>query len=55
MGRMFSAKPRPLYPRESDPEPTVQEDGWASEFVWTGAGYLASIEIRPPDILAVAH
>jgi len=39
-------------PATVPPERTVQEGGWTSEFVWTGAGYLASTEIRPPNSLA---
>jgi hypothetical protein len=27
---------RPIYPRERDPVPTVQEAGWAPEPVWKG-------------------
>ena len=34
---MVNATPRPLYPRERDPVPTVQEAGWASRPVWLGA------------------
>jgi len=34
---VVNAKPRPLYPRERDPVPIVQETGWASGPVWTGA------------------
>jgi hypothetical protein len=36
---------RPLYPRERDPVPILQEAGWAPGLVWTGAGNLAPIEI----------
>ena len=41
MGWMVSATPRPLYPRERDPVPIVQEAGWAPGPVWTGAENLA--------------
>ena len=34
---MVNATPRPLYPQERDPVPTVQEAGWAPGPVWTGA------------------
>ena len=32
-----------MTPRERDPIPTVQEAGWASGPVWTGAKNLAPI------------
>ena len=34
---MINATPRPLYPRERDPVPIVQEAGWAAGPIWTGA------------------
>ena len=37
-----------LYPGK-DPEPIVQEAGWAPGPVWTSAGNLASTGIRFPD------
>ena len=36
-GGAFNATPRPLYSREREPVPIVQEVGWAPEPVWTGA------------------
>jgi len=33
---------QPLYLQERDPVPIVQEAGWASESIWTGA------KISPP-------
>ena len=36
---------RPLYPRERDPVPIVQEVGWASVPVWTGAQNLLPARI----------
>ena len=39
VGGQRHATPRSLYPREV---PIVQEVGWASEPVWTGAENLAS-------------
>jgi hypothetical protein len=33
----------PLYPRERDPEPIVQDAEWAPEPVWTGAENLAPL------------
>jgi hypothetical protein len=32
-----------------DPVPIVQEAGWATEPVWTGAENLAPTEIQSPD------
>jgi hypothetical protein len=40
---------RPLYLREWDPVPIVQEAGWAPGPVWTAAKFLAPTEIRSPD------
>jgi len=47
---VVNATSRPLYPRERDPVPTVQEAGWAPGPVWTGAENLAFIGIRSPDL-----
>ena len=52
MGWVVMATPRPLYPREKDPVPLLQEAGWASGPVWTGAEYLALTGIRFPDLAA---
>jgi hypothetical protein len=42
--------PRPgRFTPGKDPVPIVQEAGWASEPVWTGAENLATTEIRSPD------
>ena len=41
MGWVVSTTPRPLYPGK-DQVPIVQEAGWPSGPVWTGAEYLAS-------------
>ena len=41
MGWVANATPRPLYPRETDPVPIVQEAGWVLGPVWTGVGNLA--------------
>ena len=38
-----------------DPVPTVQEDGWASEPVWTVAENLAPTGIRSPDRPALSE
>ena len=48
-GRVFKATRRPLYPRERYKVPPVQETGWATGPVWTGAGNLALTGIRSPD------
>ena len=45
---MVNATPRPLYSRERDPVPTVQEAGRAPGPVWTGAENLAPTGIRSP-------
>ena len=37
MGVVANATPRPLYPRERNQVPIVQEAGWASGSVLTGA------------------
>ena len=42
MGVGFNATPWPLYPRERDMVPTVQEAGWAPGLILVGAGSLAS-------------
>jgi len=41
--------PRPLFTHVKDPVPIVQEAGWASGTVWTGAENLATIGIRSLD------
>jgi hypothetical protein len=46
---MASPTPRPLYPREKDPVPIVQEAGWAPRPVWTAAENLAPTGIRSPE------
>jgi hypothetical protein len=45
-GWVVNARPRPLYPRERDPVPIVQESEWAPGPVWTGAKNLALTGIR---------
>jgi hypothetical protein len=39
--RVFNATPRPLYPTEREPVTIVQQTGWVSVQVWTGAENLA--------------
>jgi len=41
--------PRPRLTPGKDPVPIVQEPGWASGPVWTGAENLAPTGIRSPD------
>jgi hypothetical protein len=48
-GWVVSTTPRPLYPREREPVPIVQEAGWAPGPVWTGTASLALTDIRSPD------
>jgi len=49
MGWVVSATLRPVYPRERDPVPIVQEAGWAPGPVWTCAEILAYTGIRYTD------
>jgi hypothetical protein len=44
MVEVVNATPRPLYPRQRDPVPVVQEAGRAPRPVWTSA------EISPPPM-----
>jgi hypothetical protein len=46
---MVNATLRPLYPREGDGVPIVQEAGWTPGPVWTGAENLGVTGIRSPD------
>ena len=39
---VVNATAQPLYPRERDPVPILQEVGWAPGPVWTGAENLAA-------------
>jgi len=48
-GWVVNATLRPLYARERDPVPIVQEVGWASGPAYTGALNLAPTGIRSPD------
>ena len=51
-GRVVNAMPRPLYTRERDTIPILQEAGWAPGPVGVGAENLAPTRIRCPDRLA---
>jgi hypothetical protein len=46
---VVSVTARPHLTLGKDPVPIVQEDGWASGPVWTGAENLAHTGIRSPD------
>jgi len=48
-GWVVSVMPRPLITPRKDPVPTIQEAGWASGPVWTGAENLAPTGIQSPD------
>jgi hypothetical protein len=50
-----SITPRPLFTRGKNLLPIVQEAGWASGPVWTGAENLATTGIRSPDRPAHSH
>jgi hypothetical protein len=41
LGCVVNNTTRPLYPRERDPVPILQESGWALGPIWTGAENLA--------------
>ena len=54
---MVNTTPRPLYPVERDPLPTVQKAGWALGPVWTGSEILAPTPVfdqRTVQPIAVA-
>jgi hypothetical protein len=46
---------RPLFTPGKDPVAIVQEAGWASGPVWTGAVNLASTGFRSPDLPACSQ
>jgi hypothetical protein len=46
---VVNATPRPLYPRQRDPLPIIQETGWTPESEWTGTENLSRTEIRSLD------
>jgi hypothetical protein len=48
-GWVVNTTPRPLYPRERDPVPIVQEAGWNPGPIRTGAEHLDPTRIRSPD------
>ena len=51
MGWLVNTTSRPLYPRERNPVPIVQDAGWTPGPVWTRAENLAPTGIRSPDSL----
>jgi hypothetical protein len=46
---VVNSTPRPLYRRERDAVPILQEAGWAPGPVWTAAENLAPTGVRSPD------
>ena len=52
--RVVNATPRPLYPREIEPVPIVQEVGWAPGPIWTVAENLAPSEFDPRTVQPAA-
>jgi hypothetical protein len=54
MGWVVNATPQPLYPREEDPVPIVQEAGRVPGPVWTGAG-IHPVASRYTDWAMVTH
>ena len=55
LGSVFNATPWPLYSRERDPIPIVQEAGWTRGRVWTAAEHLAYIGSRSLDSRALSE
>jgi len=55
MGWVDNATPRPLYPREREPVPIVQEAGWATGPAWTVAENIVRTGIRSPDRPALSE
>jgi hypothetical protein len=51
---MVNSTTLPLYPRERDPVPIVQEAGWAPGPVWTAAENLALAGFDPRTVQPVA-
>jgi hypothetical protein len=43
---VVNATPRPLYPRERQPVPIIQDAGWAPWAVWMGTENLAHTAIQ---------
>ena len=48
-GGIYNATPRPLFLREGDPVPILQEAGWTPRLVWTGTENLVPTGIRSSD------
>ena len=51
---VVNSTPRPLYPQEGDPVPTVQEAGWARGPVWTGAENSPAPKFDPQTVQHIA-
>jgi hypothetical protein len=54
MGWVVNAMPGPLYFREKDPLPIVQEAGWSSRPDWKGAENFARTGFDPRTVQPVA-
>jgi hypothetical protein len=52
---VVNATTRPLYPRESEPIPNVQEDRWAPGPVWMGVENLAPPGFGPRTVQPIAN
>jgi len=48
-GEGSASRPGRTFPHGKDPVPIVQEAGWVSGPVWTGAEILSSTGVRSPD------
>ena len=46
-GWVVTSTPRPVYPRQRNLVPLVQEFGWAKEPVWKDPGSLSPLEFKP--------
>jgi hypothetical protein len=55
MGWVVNATPRPLYPQQRDPVPTVQEAGYAPGTVWASAQNGAPTSFDTRTIQSVAN
>jgi len=50
---VINVSTQPLYPRERDLVPILQEAGWAPRPVWTGAENIVSPEFNPRTVQPV--
>jgi len=49
MGWVVNVAPRPPYPRQREPVPTVEDDGWALGQDWKGGENYVPTRVRTPD------